>query len=72
VSVIGAEKLGYSVTLIPPQKRAFQFHNHRVNEELFFVLEGDGELRIGSETYPIKAVRFLTRAGESLGYWDDK
>ena len=132
--MIGADKLGYSVTLIPPKKRAFQFHNHRVNEEMFFILDGEGELRVGSETYPIKSgdfiacppggpetahqivntsardlkvlgistklspeivdypesnkvgvmgtfpgpdgkpavVRFLTRTGESLGYWDEK
>jgi uncharacterized cupin superfamily protein len=130
--MLGAEKLGYSVTVIPPKKRAFQFHNHRVNEEMFFVLEGDGELRVGTAKYAIRAgdfiacpaggpetahqivntserelkvlgistklspeivdypesnkigvmgtfpgadgkpelVRFLTRAGESLGYWD--
>ena len=34
-------------------KRAFPFHSHRVNEEMFFVLEGKGEIRIGTETYPV-------------------
>ena len=52
---IGAQKLGYNVTVVPAGKRAFPFHNHRVNEEMFFVLEGSGELRFGDATYPLRA-----------------
>jgi len=52
--LIGAQKLGYNITAVPPGKRAFPFHNHRVNEEMFLVLEGSGEVRIGDETYPLK------------------
>ncbi|OZG73548.1 cupin [Hahella sp. CCB-MM4] len=51
---IGAQKLGYNLTAVPPGKRAFPFHNHRVNEEMFFVIEGHGEVRIGGEIYPIR------------------
>ena len=51
---VGAQKLGYNVTVVPPGKRAFPFHNHRVNEEMFFVLEGEGEVRIGKERFPIR------------------
>lgn len=56
---IGAQKLGYNVTIVPPNKRAFPFHNHRVNEEMFFVLEGSGQIRIGSEQYPIQQGDFI-------------
>lgn len=52
---VGAQKLGYNLTAVPPGKRAFPFHNHRVNEEMFFVVEGTGEIRIGEATYPIRA-----------------
>jgi uncharacterized cupin superfamily protein len=51
---IGAQKLGYNVTVLPPGKRAFPFHSHRVNEEMFLVLEGAGEIRIGDQTHAIK------------------
>ncbi len=51
---LGAQKLGYNLTVVPPGKRAFPFHSHRANEEMFFVLEGHGEVRIGGETYPIR------------------
>ena len=51
---IGAQKLGYNVTIVPPGKRAFPFHSHRANEEMFFVLEGKGELRLGKERIAIE------------------
>ena len=58
-SRIGARKLGYNITAVPPGKRAFPKHNHRVNEEMFFILEGSGEVRIGDETFPLRAGDFL-------------
>jgi uncharacterized cupin superfamily protein len=58
-SRLGAQKLGYNVTAVPPGKAAFPFHCHRVNEELFFVLQGSGEIRIGTATYPIRQGDFI-------------
>jgi uncharacterized cupin superfamily protein len=52
---IGAQKLGYNLTVLLPGKRAFPFHSHRVNEEMFFILDGAGEVRIGAEVHPIRA-----------------
>jgi uncharacterized cupin superfamily protein len=51
---LGAQKIGCNLTVVPPGKRAWPFHNHRVNEEMFFILEGEGEVRIGKETFPIR------------------
>lgn len=51
---IGAEKLGYNLTVVPAGKRAFPFHCHHVIEEMFFVLEGEGEIRIGDSVFPIR------------------
>ena len=51
---IGAQKLGYNLTVVPPGKRAFPFHSHRVNEEMFFILEGEGEVRIGEHRHAIR------------------
>ena len=53
-SRVGAQQLGYNITAVPPGKRAFPYHSHRVNEEMFFVLQGTGEVRIGSETHPLR------------------
>lgn len=56
---IGAQKLGYNITVLPPGKAAFPAHNHRVNEEMFFVLEGEGELRVGDEKWPVRQGDFI-------------
>jgi uncharacterized cupin superfamily protein len=56
---IGAAKLGYNLTVVPPGKRAWPFHSHRVNEELFFILDGSGEIRIGEMRYPIRNGDFV-------------
>lgn len=51
---IGAQKLGYNLTIVPPGKKSFPFHNHHINEEMFFILEGTGRLRFGKDEYPLK------------------
>src|SRR6478735_8474956 len=51
---IGARKLGYNLTVLPPGKVQCPFHNHRGEEEMFFILEGEGELRFGDERYPLR------------------
>jgi uncharacterized cupin superfamily protein len=53
-AMLGAQKLGYNLTAVPPGMRAFPLHNHRINEEMFFVLQGSGEVRIGTQTHPIR------------------
>ena len=51
---IGAQKLGYNITIVPPGKKVCPFHNHRINEEMFLILEGSGTLRFGENEYAIK------------------
>ena len=52
--VIGARHLGASVMVVPPGKRAYPHHRHHINEEMFVVLDGTGEVRLGDETHPIR------------------
>jgi len=51
---IGAQKLGYNLTICPPGKKVCPFHNHHVNEEMFLILEGEGLLRFGDQEYPLR------------------
>jgi uncharacterized cupin superfamily protein len=51
---IGAQKLGYNLTVLPPGRTQCPFHNHHAEEEMFLILEGEGELRFGSDRYPIR------------------
>ena len=50
---IGARQLGYNLTELPPGKAQCPFHSHRAEEEMFLILEGEGELRFGTERYRI-------------------
>jgi uncharacterized cupin superfamily protein len=53
-AAIGARTLGYNLTELPPGKSQCPFHSHRAEEEMFLILEGEGELRFGSTRYPIR------------------
>ena len=52
--LVGAKQLGCSILVVPPGKRAYPFHCHHVNEEMFVVLKGRGVVRIGDEEHPIR------------------
>lgn len=54
------DKLGFSVGVIPPGKRAFPYHAHHGNDELFFIMEGEGSLRLNGETRPIRQGDFIS------------
>jgi uncharacterized cupin superfamily protein len=51
---IGAKKLGYNLTVLPPGKAQCPFHCHHGEEEMFLIIEGEGELRFGDKRYPIR------------------
>lgn len=52
---IGAQKLGYSFFTVPPAKAAFPCHTHTGNEEMIYVIEGEGVLRFGKEEIAVTA-----------------
>ncbi len=50
---LGAKDLGVIYMEVQPGKRAFPFHNHYGNEEMFVILEGSGEYRFGDKKFAI-------------------
>lgn len=52
---MGARALGVMYMQVEPGKRAFPYHCHHGNEEMFVILEGTGTYRYGAAEYPIKA-----------------
>ena len=56
---IGARKLGYSFFTVPPGRAAFPYHLHHTNEEMIFILEGEGLLRLGKEEVPVFSQMFI-------------
>jgi len=52
---IGARQLGYNLTVVAPGKVQCPFRSHHGEEEMFFIIDGEGELRFGDARYPIRA-----------------
>jgi uncharacterized cupin superfamily protein len=53
--LIGSTGLGCTLTVLPPGKRAYPFHRHHVIDELFFILSGTGEYRLGDTRLPLRS-----------------
>jgi uncharacterized cupin superfamily protein len=47
--------IGIAVDTVPPGKRCAPYHLHHAEEEVFFVLQGRGTLRVAGEELPIEA-----------------
>ena len=54
-ATLGLQKLGVSVIQVAPGRSAYPFHSHRANDELFFMLSGRGELRLGQARHAVQA-----------------
>ena len=50
-----ARKLGASVDILAPGKRACPYHLHHAQEEMFIILEGNGTLRVAGEMLPVRS-----------------
>lgn len=48
---LGSKKLGSQLVIVPPGKKAWPYHAHYVNEEMFIVLGGQGAIRLGDKEY---------------------
>ncbi|MFQ5701513.1 MAG: cupin domain-containing protein [Acidobacteriota bacterium] len=57
---LGSKKLGFNVTVVPPGKSAFPHHAHFGNEEMFFILAGEGSVRIGDGSHKIRTGDFIS------------
>ncbi len=53
--LVGLDRLGCSIHVVPPGKSAFPFHRHHVMDELFYILSGAGEYRYGDQKFPLRA-----------------
>lgn len=51
----GAHHLGARLMRVPPGKKAWPFHAHHANDEMFVVLSGSGTLRFGDDRHDFAA-----------------
>lgn len=57
--LIGLEQLGCCLTIVPPGKTAFPYHNHHAIEEAIIILAGEGTYRFGEDRYAVRAGHVL-------------
>ena len=57
--LVGAKDLGYSYDVVQPGKVSCPFHSHRAEEEMFFIVKGEGTLRYGAERRKVRAGDFI-------------
>ncbi len=55
----GGKAIGCGWHEVPPGHTAWPYHYHSANEEAAYILEGEGTLRIGDATVPIKAGDYI-------------
>jgi len=59
-AALDSKMLGFNITVIQPGKRAFPYHAHRGNEEMFFILEGEGSVRLDGAVHRLRAGDFVS------------
>lgn len=52
---LGLTQLGAAYSEVPPGKSGCPFHVHHREDEMFVILEGEGEYRFGEQVYQVKA-----------------
>ncbi len=50
---LGAKRLGARYVEVPPGKKAWPYHSHHGNDEMFVILSGRGRLRFGGESFEV-------------------
>jgi mannose-6-phosphate isomerase-like protein (cupin superfamily) len=61
---LGAEETGLTHFRIRPGKRSPFSHRHRVAEEVYVVLAGEGTVKLGDELRPVRALDAIRIAPE--------
>ena len=52
---LGLDVLGCMLHIVQPGKTAGPYHRHHGCDEMFFIIAGEGEYRIGDKRLPVKA-----------------
>ena len=50
---LGARRLGARYLEVPPGKKAWPYHSHHANDEMFVILGGRGRLRFGGQEHAV-------------------
>ncbi len=65
----GSATVGLKLIDVDPGRRSFPFHCHSAEEELFYVLAGEGALRLGTDEHAVGPGHVLARpAGTGIAH----
>jgi uncharacterized cupin superfamily protein len=57
---LGLSKLGCTLHVVEPGRKAWPFHRHHVLDELIYVVSGSGEYRYGEDRHLVRAGDLVT------------
>jgi len=57
--LVGMDRLGFHLMVLPVGAVASEFHRHLCEEECIYILEGTGMARIGLDMFPVEAGDFI-------------
>lgn len=52
---IGTTQIGATLHVVPAGKTAWPYHRHHGNDEIFFIVSGNGTYRVGDQMKPVRA-----------------
>src|ERR1700761_4220140 len=52
---LGLYHLGAAIYVVQPGRSASPFHRHHISDEMFFILSGTADYRLGDQRVPVKA-----------------
>jgi len=65
---LGLYRLGAALYVVPSGKTAEPFHRHHTSDEMFLILSGVADYRLGDEHLPVKAGDCLGAPAGGLGH----
>lgn len=64
---VGSEKIYANLDAVPPKGYSTKYHSHTQQEEFFYILSGQGKLRLNDKETAVKAGDFLSKpAGQDI------
>jgi uncharacterized cupin superfamily protein len=64
--VLGLQRLGFHLFRLPPGKEPNIYHAHWCEEEFYYILSGQGTIRIGDETHEVGPGDFMAFPAPSV------
>ncbi|MFA6846422.1 MAG: cupin domain-containing protein [Sphaerochaetaceae bacterium] len=66
---VGSKKIYANMDIVPPRCLSTKYHSHSQQEEFFFIVSGEGTLRLQNKEIAIKKGDFLAKpAGEGIAH----